>query len=111
MTEYASLTDLTSGGDTGEDLTLPSGKAVRVRGLSRYEWHLVGKKAGEDPDAGEAKFLSIGVVQPELTDKQADAWRKTPGAGRDLVAVIERIKELTGVSEGAQKSNPDEVRG
>lgn len=109
MTEYASLDDLTACGDGAEDLTLPSGKVVRVRGLSRFEWFLVGKKANDhDGDGGVAEtlLLKMGLVAPELSETQADRWRKQPGAGPDVAAASNKIRALTGVGEGADKSNP-----
>src|ERR1044072_455606 len=99
MTDYASFADLTTTDAIGVDFTLPSGRLVRVRGLSRYEWFLIGKQHGDDGNAAEAAFLAAGMVTPELSVAKAVAWRKVPGAGSDVAAVMQRIKELTGVTE------------
>lgn len=107
MTEYASTDDLIAGEDPAEDLPLPSGRTVRVRGLSRYEWFLVGKRSsdnGNDGNVGEILMIKMGLVEPKMTDAQVTTWRKRSGAGRDIAAVSDRIRELTGVSEGADKS-------
>ncbi len=109
--EYADFDDLTTpseeeAGEEGKDLVLPSGKKVRVRGLSRYEWFMVGKSGGQgqDGDAAEATLLRLGMVTPKLTVAQAEKWRKTPGQMADIGVVSDRIRQLTGVEQGAQKS-------
>lgn len=107
MAEYADFEDLASAdGQDGEDLTLPSGKLIRVRGLTRYEWFMVGKAGGQgqDGDAAETTLLRLGLVEPKLTAAQAEKWRKTPGQMADIGAASDRIRQLTGVEQGAQKS-------
>jgi hypothetical protein len=107
MTEYASAADLAAGdlGD-GEDLTLPSGKTVRVRGLSRYELMLTGK--GTDDNALiERRNVAVCLVQPSMTEKQVEAWQKNSTAGGDFRALSEKIRDLSGLGEGAGKSDVD----
>lgn len=110
---YADADDLVSGGDgdDAEDLVLPSGRKVRVRGLSRYEWFLAGKNAPEgDPNLFETEIISMGMVAPAMTKGQVVKWRRRPGTYPDLSVVSDKIRTLTGVDEGAAKSNIREVR-
>jgi hypothetical protein len=112
MTEYADF-DALLGPDAEDagDVTLAGGRIVRVRGLSRYEWFLAGKKAPDgDANAFETVMISMGMVAPELSEKQVEKWRKQPGTMADLGKVSDAIRVLTGVDEGADKSDLREVR-
>lgn len=107
--EYASADDLITGDDaeTVVDVSLPGGKSVQVRGLSRYEWFLAGKMAPDgDPNLFETHMVQMGLVNPAMTVKQVEAWRKKPGSTPALGAVSDRIRALSGHGEGAAKSNP-----
>lgn len=108
MTEYASADDLVAESEeSSEDVALPSGKTVRVRGLSRYEWFLAGKMSSDgDPNAFETSMVQMGLVTPSMSPKQVEAWRKRPGKSPDLAAVSGKIRELSGHGEGAAKSDP-----
>lgn len=110
MTEYASADDLIAGdlGD-GEDFTLPSGQRVRVRGLSRYELMLNGKGT-DDAQVIEARNVHSCLVEPKLTIKQVEAWQRQSLAGGDFRALSERIRDLSGLGEGAGKSDLAAVR-
>jgi hypothetical protein len=109
VTEYSSADDLTAGdlGD-GEDFTLPSGKTVRVRGLSRHELIFNGKGT-EDAIVIERRNLVSALVEPKLTLPQAEAWQRSSKAGGDIKALGEKIRDLSGLGEGAQKSEVAEV--
>lgn len=111
MTEYASVDDLTAGSldDGAEDLTLPSGKVVRVRGLSRYELMFNGKGT-EDNALIERRNVVSCLVQPKLTLAQVEAWQRKSVAGGDFKVLSEKIRELSGLGEGADKSDPGPVR-
>ncbi len=112
-TSYAGADDLVGGADVddAEDLVLPSGRRVRVRGLSRYEWFLAAKNSPDgEPNLFETQVVAMGLVIPAMTAAQVDRWRKRPGSYGDLSAVHDRIRPLTGVDEGAQKSDVREVR-
>lgn len=107
MTEYASLEDLdtAAGDDPYHDLVLPSGLTVCVRGLSRYEWFLAGKNAPDgDANAFETQMIAMGMMTPAMTVKQAEAWRKRPGAMRDVDAASGLIRKLSGQGDEADKS-------
>lgn len=107
MTQYATADDLTAGDLDlqGEDVTLPSGKTVRVRGLSRFELMLNGKGT-EDSALIEARHVSTCLVAPEMTVGKAQAWQKRSAAGGDFKVLSEKIRDLSALGEGAQKSDP-----
>ena len=103
--EIASIEELTT--DTvisGETrlVELPSGKAVRVRGLTRYEMMLT-RKGTEDITLIEARTLSFCMVEPIMTVAQVTAWQKATGP-MVIGPVTEAIRDLSGLGEGAEKS-------
>lgn len=106
MTEYASLADLTtprSGTDSGmpeDDVTLDNGRVVRVRGLSRWET-LKGKDV-DDRVLWEAYVVSTGMVTPAMTAEQVEGWQKT-SLPAELEPVTDRIAELSGMDDGAER--------
>lgn len=107
MTNYASFEDLTSGSldDGAEDVTLPSGKVVRLRGLSRHEL-MFNNKGTEDPAVIEARNVKSCLVEPKLTIVQVEQWQRRSLAGGDFKVLSEHIRELSGIGEGADKSDP-----
>lgn len=110
MTEYASIDDLLTGGvaDDAQDVTLPDGKVVRVRGLSRYELLLTGKGT-DDTALIERRNVARCLVAPKMTEKQVEAWQKA--SRPDVFGVLTAaIRELSGLGEGARKSDVVEVR-
>jgi hypothetical protein len=105
MTQYASADDLMAFEPETKDVALPNGKHVKVRGLTRYEHMLIGKGT-DDANEIESRMLRMAVLEPVLTEKQVDAWRKKAGA-RTVGRVSEAIRELSGFNEGADKSHSD----
>lgn len=105
MTEYASFDDLVAGNldETAEDVTLPSGMKVRVRGLSRHELMFNGKGT-EDAQLIERRNIASCLVQPKLTVDQVEQWQRRSPAGGDIKVISEWIRDLSGLGEGAQKS-------
>lgn len=74
---------------------------VRVRGLNRAE-----VKACKDSDenTSEVKIITTALVDPEgLTEDEVAGWLEDAPAG-DYVAVMQAVSELSGLSEGADKS-------
>ena len=111
MTEYASADDLLAEvEESSTDVPLPSGKTVRVRGLSRFEWFLAGKGSDGDANAFETRLVEMGMVAPPMTEKQVEKWRKRPGSMPDVSAASDVIRKLSGMNEGADKSNLRDVR-
>lgn len=105
MTEYASIEDLTADQQGEEDLTLSSGRTVRIRPYTRYELILFGKNT-EDVSLIERRMLVACMVQPALTASQAEAWQKS-SRPKDIGEVVNAIRELSGMGEGAAKSDLD----
>ncbi len=103
--QYASADDLVSNSveDTARDVTLPSGRTVRIRGLSRYELLLSGKNT-DDSAVIERRNVAVCMVEPKMTEAQVEKWQKSSLPG-ELAAVTMAIRELSGLAEGAQKSN------
>lgn len=103
--EYASVDDLTSDEiQSGTaDVTLPNGKVVKVRGLSRFELLLSGKGT-DDTALMERRNVARCMVAPPMTEKQVEAWQRgsSPVA---LGLVTKAIRELSGLGEGADKSD------
>lgn len=74
---------------------------VRVRELNRDESLLVGGM-DEGWAAKERKLVSLGCVDPVLTEDEVGQWQKASGNG-ELDAVSGRIAELSGMTDGAAK--------
>jgi hypothetical protein len=106
--QYASFDDLVSGSleDGAEDLILPSGKVVRLRGLSRHELMFNGKGAENDNALIERRNVVSCLLQPKLTLPQVEKWQRNSAAGGDFKVLSERIRDLSGLGEGADKSDP-----
>lgn len=107
---YASLNDLTAATAAPEaDVELPSGGKVRVRGITRHE--LIKSGEGDAPaDEVERRTVAYGMVRPKMSVAQVGAWQKRHGATLDLGAVTKAIRNLSGLGEGAGKSDVAPVR-
>lgn len=86
--------------DLGDDIK------VTVRGLSREE---VLACPDAETDAREAWFLAKGLVDPDLSEDEATAWRKAAVSG-EVNAVLTRIMELSGLLEDSPKRAYKSVR-
>lgn len=80
---------------------------VVVRGLTRAE--VLGVKAlraRDDIDVAEyeAHIVSLAMVTPTMTVEEVRRWQAIDKAGGPLGEVTDAITELSGLSEGAQKS-------
>lgn len=86
---------------------LPDGSEVEVRALTRDE---VLDANGYKTDAERDNFIvHTGLTNPKLSLEDVAAWAANSDAG-DLVAVSERIAELSGLKKGADKSGVPGVR-
>jgi hypothetical protein len=112
MSDYLDVDVLTSQTLPEADVQLAKGK-VRVRGLSRGEVFAMQKSRADggikDEAAWERRMVSIALLTPEVTEDQVGAWQRGP-AGGDLEAVTNKISELSGLSEGADKSGLPALR-
>lgn len=109
-TEYASVNDLLADEISGNtrDVTLPNGKVITVRGLSRAEL-LASGKGTDDAAEIERRNIVTCMVRPTLTYAQATEWqRQSPPA---VLAVFSAaVRDLSGLGEGADKSSVAEAR-
>lgn len=105
MTDYASIDELTCDevSDNTADVTLPNGKVVKVRGLTRYELLLNGKNT-DDVLVIERRNVATCMVEPRMTEKQVEAWQKAKSPAA-LGLVTKAIRDLSGLGEGAGKSD------
>jgi hypothetical protein len=108
MTTYASADDLLAVELPEDDLALSNGMTVRLRGLSRHALYFNGKGT-EDASVIEARNLVSCMVIPAMTLPQAEAFMRTVSFGV-LGEISRKIRELSGVDEGAAKSDVAEVR-
>lgn len=97
-----------------EELTLPSGEVVTVRGLTGMEVALIAKRnaqTADDPDAPGGTAIQIGFVvlgeTKVLKAEAAGAAWLIKHSGADFTAVGDRIEALSGFGQGAQKSTVD----
>lgn len=90
-----------------EDLLLPSGLLVLVRGLSRGEVFMMQKARADGgiktEQAWEQRMVALALLQPQLTEDQVMEWQQGP-AGGDMETLTEKIKVLSKLGEGADKS-------
>lgn len=89
------------------DVEVPGIGTVRVRGLSRIE--AIHVQAVNGAEARERRILSLGMLDPTLTEAEAGQWQKASTAD-EIEAVTTKIAELSGVLAGAHgeayKSGP-----
>lgn len=85
---------------------------VTVRGLTRGEVLFLhnGKELGviEDAASWECKMIALGMVDPPMTEDEVRQWQDSSPAD-ELTAVNEKITELSGLAEGAEKSDLPEA--
>jgi hypothetical protein len=93
-----------------EDVEIPGKGIVRVRALNRFESVLVRKGANDDEALIERRLLSIGMVEPKLTEAQVEHWQRTAGA-MELVNVIRAINRLSGWRRQDEKEAYETFRG
>jgi len=95
---------LLKSGMTEAWVQIPGKGSVRVRGATRGEVFVMQKtrKKG-DVAADERKTIALCMVEPKLTEDEVAAWQDTAPAG-ELEPVAAKIRELSGLSEGADKS-------
>lgn len=104
---YATPEQLTKQRAGEEDLLLPSGMLVRVRGLSRGEVFMMQKSRADGgiktEQAWEQRMVSLALLQPRLTEEQVMDWQQGP-AGGDMEDLTRKIQYLSKLDDGADKS-------
>ena len=104
-------TKLTRGGagPTGlpqDDVEIPGVGSIRVRAMNRGELLMAGKIGddGKNQRAMEMYVLSSCVLDPEMTQDDVADWMASAPA-MEIQPVVQKINELSGVSQGAAKSD------
>lgn len=82
--------------------TLPDGSQVGIRALTRDE--VIVSQEIEGIAAKDTYIIAAGMTDPKLSVEDVAAWAATADAG-DLVTVSEAIATLSGLKQGADKSN------
>lgn len=83
------------------DVDIEGVGTVRVRALNRDEAYTV--QQIKKVDVQERKILSLGMVDPALTEQEVAQWQQACPAG-EMEPVTEKISELSGMAGGAAKS-------
>lgn len=92
----------TDSGMPEDSVDIPGIGTVKVRGLSRGEVFVIKKVAKGDDDM-ERKILVRALLDPVMSEEEVRGWQTVSVAG-ELEEVTDKINELSGLSEGADKS-------
>jgi hypothetical protein len=82
---------------------------IRVRGLSRGEVFAAQKTTKGDVMAMERRVVSLGMVDPPMTEHEVEQWQRNSPAG-EMEAVSVKINELSGLTKTAEKAAYAEFR-
>lgn len=107
MTDDMKARLLAGGG--GEDTAKVETHAgiVTVRRLTRMEVLQLnmGRELGViDVPGFEQKMVSLAMVDPPMTETDVKVWQETESAGGALADITDKISEISGLAQGAQKS-------
>lgn len=91
------------------EVDIPGVGMVRVRGLSRWELLTAGKRESEGVMAMERCMLAFGMLDPQMGEDDVAAWQKASPAG-EIMPVISKINELSGIGKDSQKGAYKSVR-
>ncbi len=101
---YASIDELLTSSLTEVDHVLPSGRRVRIRALARAEVLRI-QTIGKDKALElERETIAAGLVEPRMTPAQVSKWQAADRAGGDIGKLMEAIRDLSGLGQGAEKS-------
>jgi hypothetical protein len=106
--EYASATSLLAPVEQAatQDVELPNGAVVKVRGLTRRELLDAGH-ATDDNALIEARNVAAGLLVPKMSLVQIQEWQRSAGSVVAFARVTNAIRDLSGLGAGADKSNLD----
>lgn len=103
----------TASGLPEDTVEVPGMGTVHVRGLSRGEVFMMQKSRADggikDEAAWERRMLSIGLLDPAMTEDEVGTWQRVSPAG-EMEPVGEKIRDLSALGEGAEKSGVQGVR-
>lgn len=82
-----------------QEVELPSGATVVVRGLTRKEALSVN---GQEMDEAEAErvLLAKALVDPTMSEAEVNEWQDVCSAG-ELVPLVDAVLELSGMTTDA----------
>lgn len=75
---------------------------VTVRGLTRYEFAMLGKRYPEPCAEQEQATLALTMIDPEMTEDDIAAWQKASPA-TEINKVATEVNRLSGIGRGAEK--------
>lgn len=90
------------------EVEIPGLMTVRVRGLSRAEVLSIQQVQDHGNDAIERRMLSLGLVNPALSEEEVGMWQQASVAG-EMEPVTTKIMELSGMAKDAVKDAYQEV--
>jgi hypothetical protein len=90
------------------EVELPDVGTFRVRGLSRGEALAIQETKGHA--YLERKMVARALLDPVLTEAEVGRWQEASPAG-ELEPLTDKIQELSGMAEGAQKRAYAQFRG
>lgn len=97
--------NLLLGNRLAEDkVEIPDLGYVRVRALARGEVFDLRHKNTKNPGDLEIATITMCLVEPELTAAEVRQWYYAAPSG-EIEVVFAKIRELSGLDEGAQKSD------
>lgn len=94
--------EATNSGFPEDDVEIPGIGTVRVRGLSRFEVFHLQTVNGKGPAAIERLTISMGLVDPQMTEDEIKAWQKVAPIA-ELQPIVEAISRLSGIGPDAAK--------
>lgn len=80
---------------------------VRIRGLSRAE--VLELRKLDDVAEFDRQLVSTALVEPALTVDEVKTWQENSGP-LEIERLVDAIRELSGLNEGAAKSGVPSVR-
>lgn len=92
-----------------DTVEIPGMGTVRVRGLSRGEFYALRKVTSDELDY-DSKVLARCMLEPAMNEDEVRQWIRSAPAGEHS-PVFSKINELSGIGQGADKSDLPEVRG
>lgn len=93
-------------GEETEEIDLGRIKVV-VKSVTRTEMIKIGEAKGLLDR--ERKLISWGMVDPELTYQDVEAWQNQPSSAGEIEQVTRAIARMSGMLEGAKKETFQEA--
>lgn len=92
-----------------QDIEIPGVGTVRVRALTREQVLKIKMKGEIDVAEMERKLISMGMVDPELTEEEVGQWQAVAPA-EELTPITEAVMGMSGVSQELAKEAMKQFR-